>query len=129
MITALYIDDCEFLLKMVSQYLMQNEDLSIETATSSGEASAMLRNRDYDMLIMDYNLKCGLETGLIHQIRKEGRSVPVIFFTLETCHETEERIRSLGNIWFVRKCSGPASGISELERTIRKDVLPLQGEN
>ena len=80
MITALYIDDCEFLLRMVSQYLMQNDDLSIDTATSSGEAAAMIRNRYYDIVIMDYNLKCGLETGLVHQIRKEGRSVPVIFF-------------------------------------------------
>jgi len=72
---------------------------------------------------MDYNLKDSRGLDFFRQLRGEGITIPVVFFTLDACREIEDGIRALGRVWFVRKCSGTVSGIGELDRIIRQEVF------
>jgi len=123
LISALYIDDCYPLLGIVSRFLTRNGDMTVETATSLQDAGEMVRNHRYGVVIMDYNLKDSRGLDFFRQLRGEGITIPVVFFTLDACREIEDGIRALGRVWFVRKCSGTVSGIGELDRIIRQEVF------
>lgn len=122
MISALYIDDCHPLLGIVSRFLTRNGDMTVETAMSIQDAGELVRNHRYGVVIMDYNLKDSRGLEFFRQFRGEGITVPVIFFTLDACREIEDGLRELGDVWFVRKCSGTASGVGELDRIIRQEI-------
>jgi len=86
------------------------------------DAGELVRNHRYGVVIMDYNLKDSRGLEFFRQLRGEGITVPVIFFTLDACREIEDGLRELGGVWFVRKCSGTVSGVGELDRIIRQEI-------
>ncbi|MDD4483992.1 MAG: response regulator [Methanoregula sp.] len=122
MISALYIDDCNPLLGIVSRFLTRNGDMTVETAMSLQDGGEMVRNHRYGVVIMDYNLKDSKGLEFFRQLRGEGITIPVIIFTLDACREIEDGLLEPGRVWFVRKCSGTVSGVGELDRIIRQEI-------
>ncbi len=99
--------------------------MTVDTAMSLQDATEMVRNHRYGVVMMDDNLKDRRGPDWFRQLRKEGITIPVISFILNACREILDVIRVHGSVWFVRRCSGTVFGICELDRTTRQEVLPL----
>ena len=78
----LYIDDNEDDLELTRLLLQrQGGDLVIDLARSAEEALARLHEEDYDCVICDYMMPKTDGMQLLQDLRKEGNSVPFIFYT------------------------------------------------
>lgn len=75
----LFVDDDRSMLNLYTR-IFSGTDYSVSMAASVGEAAALIRENDYDLLVTDFMFPDGLGTELIKQFEGKkgaGRSVLV----------------------------------------------------
>lgn len=100
----------------------ENEKLDIEATTSAQEALEILENKNFDIIVSDYQMPemDGLE--FLEIIRKEGKSdIPFIIFTGEGRKEVAMEAANLGVDQYLKK-EGKAK---ELFERLSKSVIEL----
>ena len=76
----LIIDDDPFFLRVLNR-ILSDENFQVGTASECREASELLRERSFDVIITDLRMPDEDGLTLLQQIRTTGNDVPVIILT------------------------------------------------
>ena len=122
LIRVLHVDDDAGFLKVAKQCLEMQGEIAVDTASSVDEALEKLNEKDYDVIVSDYQMpdKDGLE--LLRTLRRKGNTVPFIVFTGKGREEVAVRALNLGADQYVDKNGDPETVYSELAHGIRAAV-------
>jgi DNA-binding response OmpR family regulator len=77
---ALVIEDDKQTAKLIRGVLMENGD-AVDLAYSASEARPLARINEYDIIILDLALPDASGVEILQELRREGRSVPVLVLT------------------------------------------------
>ncbi|WP_135829295.1 response regulator [Halorussus halobius] len=104
---VLVVDDESELAELVAAYLGRITDsLRTETATSATEALSLVREREFDCVVSDYNMPDMNGLELLSAVRDERPSVPFILYTGRGSEEIASEAISAGVTDYVQKNSG-----------------------
>ncbi len=79
-ISLLYVDDEQYLLDLVKEFLEQDA-FTVDIAHSAAEALGILKKRDYEGIISDYQMPKMDGIELLKCIRSRYPDLPFILFT------------------------------------------------
>jgi two-component system response regulator ResD len=90
----LVIDDEEFIRDLVKDFL-EMEDIHTEGAETSEQGLELMTRNNYNLILLDRNLGEGKAEGIIEQIRKINKDIPIIILTGDTeCDE--DHLKQIG---------------------------------
>lgn len=101
-ISVLIVDDNREHLELCEEYLPKDE-FAVELALTGHGALKLLRDYDYDIVVLDYTLPDmdGLE--VLESIKKGGYNLPVIFVSARDDPELALRARKAGACDYIVK--------------------------
>lgn len=76
----LIVDDDPYFLRVLSR-ILSSENFEVSTASGASEASQVLRDKPFDVVISDLRLPDGDGLSLLQGIREAGSAVPVVILT------------------------------------------------
>lgn len=93
---------------------LEDEGYEVETAGTGADAAALLQERDFDLVILDIQMKGESGLQLLQKIVKEKGRLPVILCTAFSCYK-EDFSSWLADAYVVK-----SSDLSELKSEIRR---------
>ena len=91
----LIVDDDNRILKLLKKFLAQNNFL-VSTSASAKEASELLSNFVYDLIILDVMMPEITGIDFAQRIRSNGMIMPVVMLT--ALSEPEDKIKQSSNL-------------------------------
>jgi two-component system response regulator HydG len=76
----LIVDDDPYFLRVLGR-ILTSENFQVKTAEGAGEASQVLKENAFDVVISDLRLPDGDGLSILQEVRKAGREVPVVILT------------------------------------------------
>ncbi|MBN2733264.1 MAG: response regulator [Methanomicrobiaceae archaeon] len=127
-ISLLYVDDEPLLLDLTKEYLESGGDVIVDTSLSAKEGLELIRKKDYDAVISDYQMpdKDGLE--FLKILRREGNNIPFIIFTGRGREEVAIEALNAGADYYLQKGGKLKVQFGELSNFIRKAVDKSRAE-
>jgi PAS domain S-box-containing protein len=122
MISILYVDDEPSLLDLGKTFLECAGGFSVDTCTSVAEARERLRNRDYDLILSDYQMPETDGLVFLKQLRASDDQTPFIIFTGRGREEVVIDALNSGADFYLQKGGDPKSQFAELTNKIRYAV-------
>ena len=121
-IRVLHVDDELALLKVAKQCLELQGLFHVDTADSVEEALNKLKEKDYDVVVSDYQMsgKDGLE--FLKQLREKGNDVPFLILTGKSREEVAIRALNLGADGYLDKTGDSGTVYCKLAHAIRQAV-------
>lgn len=118
-IRVLHVDGDVDFLKASKRILSTTGNFSVETATSVDEALKKMGNRDFDVVLSDYEMpdKNGLD--LFKTLKQNGSQVPFILFTGKGQKDIAVHALNLGIARYIDKQGDPQTVYTELAVCIR----------
>ena len=115
----LVVDDDAMNLRM-AEFILNKNGYSVTKAESANIALQMLREKDYELVLLDIEMPemNGFELMQILQEDEKFKKVPVIFLTADRSAETEEKCFQLGAVDYIGKPFIPAIMIQRVKRTM-----------
>ncbi|WP_321508075.1 PAS domain S-box protein [uncultured Methanoregula sp.] len=120
---VLYVDDEPSLLELVKEFLEQNGEFTIDTATSASEALELLKRKNYDAIISDYQMPEGDGITFLKEIRSAGNRIPFIIFTGRGREEVVIQALNNGADSYLQKGGDPKPLFAELAHVVQRAVL------
>ena len=124
MFYVLYVDDEEALLEVTKIFLERSGTMSVETALTATDAIPMLKNRQYDAIIADYQMPDMDGIAFLKYIRSHCGDLPFILFTGKGREEVVIEALNNGANFYLQKGGEPRSQFAELEHKVR---LAIEG--
>jgi two-component system, chemotaxis family, chemotaxis protein CheY len=95
---VLIVDDYKTMLRIVNSLLKQLGFQNIYEATDGGMALSMLRERDYGLVISDWNMEPMTGLQLLKEVRADGKlkATPFIMVTAESKTENVVMAKQAG---------------------------------
>lgn len=119
----LMVDDENFILEQSEYYLKdENESFNIQTASSAQKGIDSLREKDFDIVVSDYQMPGMNGLDFLKTIRKEEIDVPFIMFTGRGREEVAIQALNIGADRYVQKGGDPVSQYKVLASAIVKTV-------
>jgi len=119
----LIVDDEHFILEQSEYYLKdENESFNIQTASSAQKGIDSLREKDFDIVVSDYQMPGMNGLDFLKTIRKEEIDVPFIMFTGRGREEVAIQALNIGADRYVQKGGDPVSQYKVLASAIEKTV-------
>jgi DNA-binding NarL/FixJ family response regulator len=87
----------------------------IGEAQNMGEALALVREQDWDLVVLDLTLPGGSGVGLLKSLKAEFPNLPVLVFSFYSADHLTRRVLKLGAADYLSKDSSP----EELARAVR----------
>ena len=106
----LIVDDYKTMLRIIRNLLRQLEFQNIDEATDGGEALQKLQQRDYDLIISDWNMEPMTGYELLKQVRSDSSlaKTPFIMVTAESKTENVIAAKKAGvNNYIVKPFNAP----------------------
>ncbi len=129
-IEVLLVDDDENTLNIASTYLRRDDPIfQIATSVSAEEAMSILKEKEFDVVISDYEMpngKSGLE--FLEAVKAQRPNMPFIIFTGRGREEVAIRALNLGADSYVTKGGDAKIVYAELAHTIRSVVAHRRAE-
>lgn len=127
----LVVDDEKELRDFIKSSL-EAEGFTVDVTGEGERASFLARTNDYDLVVLDYNLpvKSGLE--VCRDIRKHGRTMPIIMLSVESDTKSKIKLLSSGADDYVTKPFALAELMARIRALLRRpkpitpDVLKIQ---
>ena len=127
-ISLLYVDDEAILLEATKQYLDRSRHCIVDTVSSAKEALSRIHEREYDVVVSDYQMPemDGLE--LLRTLRADGNDIPFIIFTGRGREEVAIEALNAGADYYLQKGGKPKVQFSELQNFVRQAVEKYRAE-
>ncbi|OPX65361.1 MULTISPECIES: response regulator [unclassified Methanoregula] len=122
MISLLYVDDEEGLLDVGRIFLETTGDFSVTTALSAKEAFAVLKNREIDCIVSDYQMPVMDGIAFLKTLRQTGCLIPFILFTGRGREEVAIEALNNGADYYLQKGGDPVAQFAELSHQVRLAV-------
>jgi len=122
-IKVLHVDDELDFLALTKAFLeRENENFSIESATSAEEAIKFLKGAKYDVVVSDYEMPVmdGLE--FLKTLRASGNTIPFIMFTGKGREEVAIEALNRGADHYLQKGTDIKSMYGTLAHAIKQEV-------
>jgi PAS domain S-box-containing protein len=119
-IHVLHVDDDEALLCVAKQCLEMQSNVEVESVQSAEEALELLKNKKFDVIVSDYQMrrKNGLE--FLHEMKTMGITTPFILFTGKGRDEIAVKALNSGAFRYMDKRGAPDAAYAELALCIRQ---------
>jgi PAS domain S-box-containing protein len=127
-IPLLYVDDEPALLDIGKIYLERGGEFSVDVIPSAGEALDLLKRKDYDAIISDYQMPGMDGIAFLKQVRHAGNTIPFILFTGRGREEIVIQALNEGADFYLQKGGEPCSQFAELSHTVRHAVQRRRAE-
>lgn len=118
-VQVLHVDDDRGFLKIAKTCLEMQGGLQIETASCVEEAMDKMREKNFDVIISDYQLpgKDGLQ--FLKELREKGNTIPFIIFTGKGREEVAAKALNLGADYYIDKHADPETLYTELAHDVQ----------
>jgi len=129
-IKVLHVDNEPDFLALTKAFLeRENENFSVDTATSAEEAIALLKGGKYDVVVSDYLIPVmdGLE--FLKTLRASGNTIPFIMFTGKGREEVAIEALNRGTNGYLQKGTDIESMFGTLTHVIRAEVAKTRAED
>ncbi len=113
-ISILYVDDEISMLGITKLYLERSSDFTVETVDSAQNALEMLKDRQYDAIVSDYQMPAMNGITFLKTLRFRGDTTPFILFTGRGREEIVIEALNSGADFYLQKGGGPSSMFVEL---------------
>ncbi|MFA6363671.1 PAS domain S-box protein [Methanoregula sp.] len=127
-ISVLYVDDEPGLLEIGKLFLEQKKQFSVDTITSAPAALALLKLKNYDAIISDYQMPEMDGIEFLKKVRSQGSTIPFILFTGRGREEVIIRALNEGADFYLQKGGESVSQFTELAHQIRQAVQKRRAE-
>ena len=128
MISVLYVDDEPALLEIAKIYVEASGEFSLDTLTSATDAISVLKSRQYDVIISDYQMPEMDGIAFIRALRHRGNTTPFIIFTGKGREEIVIQALNEGVDFYLQKGGEPRSQFAELQHKLRLAVERKRSE-
>jgi PAS domain S-box-containing protein len=117
---VLHVDDDEAFLIMAKQCLEMQKTIEVESVRSVSEALTILKNKKFDAIISDYEMKekDGLE--FLNNLKASGNTTPFILFTGKARDEIAVKALNSGAFRYLDKRGSPEATYAELTSCIHQ---------
>ena len=118
----MHVDDDHCLLEVSKQILSSENDFEIENAISVDEAFQKMQQREFDVIISDYEMpqKNGLD--FLKKLREQNKLIPFILFTGKGREDVAVKALNLGADRYLDKNGSPETVYCELAHAINAIV-------
>lgn len=117
--TVLFVDD-ELVLRDVSKrFLEKDRDLAVETCASAKEALALLKKKNYDVIVSDYEMPVADGIEFLKELRGQGNNTPFIIFSGKGREEVVIEALNNGADFYIQKGGDPKAQFVELKNQIQ----------
>lgn len=129
MIRILHVDDDLDLLNTSKQILELQGPFQIESANSVKEALERMKEREFDVIVSDYQMpeKDGLE--FLEELREKGDNIPFILFTGKGREEVAIKAVNIGADFYINKIGRPDTVYPQLSHYIFQAVKKKKAED
>ncbi|MFW9993339.1 MAG: PAS domain S-box protein [Candidatus Odinarchaeota archaeon] len=120
-INVIHFDDDEVFLDLVKFYFEEEyENINVDIATNPEKFLSILEEKDYDVIVSDYQMPeiDGLE--FLASLRKKGNDTPFIMLTGRGREDVAVRALNLGAVYYLLKTGDPEVVFSELKLYITR---------
>jgi two-component system, OmpR family, response regulator len=119
---VLLVDDEEDIRTFAIFSLIAQGGFAVEEAASGSEALLRVRNLEFDVILMDFNMPemNGVET--VRRMREAGIQTPVVFFTANTHPIDLARYDGAGALGVIAKPFDPLTLADRVEQVIGEAV-------
>lgn len=108
------------------QFLLESEGFHVELAMSRGEGKEKMKEKGYQLLILDVNLPDGSGFMFFQEIQEKG--IPVIFLTALDEEENIVKGFNLGADEYITKPFRPREFVSRVKKVIRLRGIEENGK-
>ena len=129
MIKILLVDDLPDLLEIARLFLEKEGDLLVDTAVSAEEALLMLKERKYDAVVSDYEMRGMDGIEFLSEFMKRAIDKPFIIFTGKSREEIVIKALNTGADFYLQKSGDPVSQYAELRNMIHQAVMRKRVED
>jgi CheY-like chemotaxis protein len=120
MISVLFVDDEPALLEITRLYLEKAGSISVETCRSALEALGILKNRQFDVIVSDYEMPLMDGIMFLKILRAEGNDTPFLIFTGKGREHVVIDALNNGADYYLQKGGDPKSQFTELSHMIEQ---------
>ena len=117
---ALVVDDSAVMRKVLVGALSQAGITDVNQASDGKEAVAAVKEDEYDLVLMDWNMPNMLGIDAVKQIRADGGKVPIIMVTTEAEKKRVVEALKAGANNYVIKPFQPPAILSKIRETLSK---------
>jgi signal transduction histidine kinase len=128
MYTVLYVDDEQDLLEISKLFLERSGQFNVDTITSAIAALALLRTKNYDAIISDYQMPEMDGIEFLKKVRTSGNTIPFILFTGRGREEVVIKALSEHADFYLQKGGEPTSQFTELAHQLRQAIQQRHAE-
>ena len=129
MISVLIIEDDRNLLGITRDYLAKKGLISVHTAISAAEALELMKMRNYDAIVSDYQMPDMDGIELLKYLRASGNDIPFIIFTGRSREQVVIEALNNGADFYLQKGNEPKTQFIELENMIIQATARKRAEN
>ena len=122
MLSILYVDDEPALLEICKIFLESGESMTVDTACSVREGMDLIRKRNYDAVVSDYEMPSMNGILFLKALRAAGITIPFIIFTGKGREEIVIEAFNSGADSYLQKGGNPKAQFAELSHKIKKAV-------
>ena len=122
MISILYVDDEEDLLKVNKIYLERTGEFSVEMARSAEDALRMIGAKQYDAVVSDYDMPVMNGIQFLQEVRSRYGDLPFLLFTGKGREEIVIQAVDNGVDFYIQKGHDMHGMIAELGYKIKRAV-------
>ncbi len=127
-IRVLYVDDEPYLLSIGKIFLEKSGDFFVETVGSADAALKLLKEKNYDVIISDYQMPEMDGITFLKQLKRTGNNTPFIIFTGRGREEVVIEALNEGADFYLQKGGEPKSQFAELANKIRYAAFRRKAE-
>ena len=120
MFDILVVDDEEGILEATKEYLDLTGNFRIDTATSAEEGLRLVSQKQYDVIVSDYQMSEMTGIEFLKTLRNSGDRVPFILFT-GSCHREValEALNCGANFLVIKGGEDKGSSMAELVMAVK----------
>ncbi len=122
MIKILLVDDQPDLLEIARLFLEKDGDLLVDTAASAEEALVLLKERKYDAVVSDYQMRGMDGIEFLTEFMKRAIDKPFIIFTGKSREEIVIKALNTGADFYLQKSGDPVTQYAELRNMVHQAV-------